>query len=226
MRLKALILVSAFAATAMPAFAQDYGRACQRAQGDSQIGGLIVGSIIGGVLGSQVAASGHRSDGSAVGAVLGGIVGSGVGKDSVNCGPQARYPSGSTYNPNPNYGGPNYNDYGYSPYGSPSYGSNSYGAPAYGYGQAPVNAYPYDQGAYSSPRYADDGWYSQDTSPRSRHRDDLYDRSDRAYVRNDDYAGEDCTDAVQITKLPDGSEVRRPIEVCRDTYYGDWKIRD
>ncbi len=226
MRLKALILVSAFAATAMPAFAQDYGRACQRAQGDSQIGGLIVGSIIGGVLGSQVAASGHRSDGSAVGAVLGGIVGSGVGKDSVNCGPPVRYPSGSSYNPNPNYGGPNYNDYGYSPYGSPSYGSNPYGAPGYGYGQAPINAYPADPGAYSPPRYADDGWRRQDTSPRSGHRDDVYDRSDRDYRRSDDYAGEDCTDAVQITKLPDGSEVRRPIEVCRDTYYGDWKIRD
>jgi len=225
MRLKALILVSAFAATAMPAFAQDYGRACQRAQGDNQIGGLIVGSIIGGVLGSQVAASGHRSDGSAVGAVLGGIVGSGVGKDSVNCGPP-RYPSGSSYNPNPNYGGPNYNDYGYSPYGSPAYGSEPYRTPSYGYGPAPASVYPIDPGAYSSPRYADDGYYRQDGSARDRYRDDVYDRSDRDYRRNDDYGGEDCEDAVQITILPDGSEVRRPIEVCRDTYYGDWKIRD
>ena len=226
MRFKALILVSAFAATAMPAFAQDYGRACQRAQGDSQIGGMIVGTIIGGVLGSQVAASGHRSDGSAVGAVLGGLVGSGVGKDSVNCG-QPRYPSGSSYNPNPNYGGPNYNDYGYSPYGTqPAYGQDPYQGSPYGYAPAPVNTYPADPGAYSPPRYADDGWYRQDSPPRGRHRDDLDGRGDRAYKRNDDYGDEDCTDAVQITKLPDGTEVHRPIEVCRDTYYGDWKIRD
>ncbi len=215
MRLKALILVSAFAATAMPAFAQDYGRACQRAQGDSQIGGLIVGSIIGGVLGSQVAGSGHRSDGSAVGAVLGGLVGSGIGKDSVNCGPPVRYAPGSSYNPNPNYGGPSYNDYGYSPYGSPGYS----------YGPAPVTAYPSSPG-YSPPRYADDDWYPSDTRSQRRHRDDLYAGAGRGNTRSGDYAGQVCDEAVQITKLPDGSEVRRPIEVCRDTYFGDWQITD
>ena len=27
---------------------------------------------------------------------------------------------------------------------------------------------------------------------------------------SDDYSDDDCTDAVQITKLPDGTEVHRP----------------
>ncbi len=215
MRLKALFLVSAIAASAMPAFAQDYGRACQQAQSDNQVGGMILGGILGGVLGSQVAASGHRSDGSAVGAVLGGIVGSGVGKSSVNCGPPVRYAPGSSYNPNPNYGGPAYNDYGYSPYGSQ-------GSP---YSAVPAGSYPSSPG-YSPPRYADDDWYPTDRRPQRGYDDDLYGNPDRDMRRSGDYAGEVCDEAVQVTKLPDGSEVRRPIEVCRDTYYGDWKIKD
>jgi hypothetical protein len=215
MRLKALFLVSAIAASAMPAFAQDYGRGCQQAQNDNQVGGMILGGILGGVLGSQVAASGHRSDGSAVGAVLGGIVGSGVGKSSVNCGPPVRYAPGSTYNPNPNYGGPAYNDYGYSPYGNQ-------GSP---YSPAPVGGYPGSQG-YSAPRYGDDDWYSTDRRPQRGRDDYLYGDGGRDIARSGDFAGEVCDEAVQVTKLPDGSEVRRPIEVCRDTYYGDWKIID
>ena len=221
MRLKALILVSAIAATAMPAFAQDYSRNCQRAQSGNQVGGMVIGSIIGGVLGSNIAANGHRDSGTAVGAVLGGLVGSGIGKDSVNCGPPVRYAPGSTINPNPNYGGPNYNQQGYGDYG---YGS-PYGQPGYGYSPAPVTSYPTSPG-YSPPRYADDDWYRDDRSPRRRPNDDLYGRDGRAYKRSDDYAGRDCSEAVQITRLPDGSEVHRPIEVCRDAYYGDWQIKD
>ena len=48
MRLKALFLVSAIAASAMPAFAQDYGSACRQAQSDNQVGGMILGGILGG----------------------------------------------------------------------------------------------------------------------------------------------------------------------------------
>jgi hypothetical protein len=212
MRFKALILVSAIAATAMPAFAQDYGRNCHQAQSSNQIGGAVIGSIIGGVLGSNVAANGHRDGGTAVGAVLGGIVGSGIGKDSVNCGPNIRYAPGSTVNPNPNYGGPGYNQYGY-------------GQPGYGYGPGPVNSYPASPG-YSPPRYGDDDWYRDDPRSGGYRSDDLYGRDDRAYKRSDDYAGQDCSEAVQITKMPDGSEIRRPIAVCRDAYYGDWQVRD
>lgn len=212
MRFKALILVSAIAATAMPAFAQDYGRNCHQAQSSNQIGGAVIGSIIGGVLGSNVAANGHRDGGTAVGAVLGGLVGSGIGKDSVNCGPNIRYAPGSTINPNPNYGGPSYNQYGY-------------GQPGYSYGPGPVNAYPASPG-YSPPRYGDDDWYHDDPRSDGYRQDDLYGRDDRAYKRSDDYAGQDCSEAVQITKMPDGSEIRRPIAVCRDAYYGDWQVRD
>jgi Glycine zipper 2TM domain len=212
MRFKALILVSAIAATAMPAFAQDYGRNCHQAQSGNQIGGAVIGSIIGGVLGSNVAANGHRDGGTAVGAVLGGLVGSGIGKDSVNCGPNVRYAPGSTVNPNPNYGGPSYNQYGY-------------GQPGYAYGPGPANSYPTSPG-YSPPRYGDDDWYRDDSRSSRQMSDDLYGRDDRAYKRSDDYAGEDCSEAVQITKMPDGSEIRRPIAVCRDAYYGDWQVRD
>lgn len=222
MRFKALTLVSAIAATAMPAFAQDYGRNCHQAQNGNQIGGMIVGSIIGGVLGSNVASNGHRDGGTAVGAVLGGLVGSGIGKDSVNCGPNVRYAPGSTVNPNPNYGGPGYNQHGYRDNG---YGGAPYGQPGYSYGSAPVTSYPASPG-YSPPRYGDDDWYRDDSSPRRSRQDDLYGRDDRAYKRSGDYAGEDCSEAVQITKLPDGSEIRRPIAVCRDAYYGDWQVRD
>jgi len=217
MRFKALVLVSAIAATAMPAFAQDYGRNCQQAQSGNQIGGMIVGSIIGGVLGSNVAANGHRDSGTAVGAVLGGLVGSGIGKDSVHCGPNVRYAPGSMVNPNPNYGGPGYNQYGY--------GDPGYGQPGYSYGPAPVTSYPASPG-YSPPRYGDDDWYRDDSSPRYSRQGDLYGRDDRAYKRSDDYAGQDCSEAVQITKLPDGSQIRKPVAVCRDAYYGDWQVRD
>lgn len=221
MRIKAIVLIAAIAATASPAFAQGYGRSCQQAQKDNQIGGMILGGIVGGVLGSNVAASGHRGDGTAVGAVLGGLVGSGIGKDTVNCGPPVRYAPGSTINPNPNYGGPYYNQQGYNDYGYAS----PYGQPGYGYSPAPVTAYPPSPG-YSAPRYSDDAWYRDDRSPRRQDRDDLYGDDDRAYNRNDDYAGRDCSDAVQITKLPDGSEIRRPVEVCRDAYYGGWQIEN
>lgn len=221
MRLKPLFLVSAIAASAMPAFAQDYGRNCQQAQNGNQIGGLIVGSIIGGVLGSNVAANGHRDGGTAVGAVLGGLVGSGIGKDSVNCGPNVRYAPGSIINPNPNYGGPSYGQYGYGDYGP----SSPYGQPDYSYGSGPVNSYPASPG-YSPPRYGNDDWNRDDSSPQWDRPGDLYGRDDRAYKRSGDYAGQDCSEAVQITRLPDGSEIRKPIAVCRDAYYGDWQIRD
>jgi len=219
MRLKALILLSTLSAAAAPAFAQDYSRNCRQAQSDNQLGGLIVGSIIGGVLGSNVAASGHRDDGTAVGAVLGGLVGSGIGRDSVDCYSQ-RYAPGSTINPNPNYGGPSYYQQGYTDYSYPSPYDRAdlYRAPSR------IAAYP-PAPAYDPPAYDYDRYRSDPTVRRSR-QNDLYGRYDRSYRPNDDYAGEDCSEAVQITRLPDGSEVRRPVEVCREARFGDWQVKD
>lgn len=209
MRIKALLVLTAFAATAlpavMPASAQGGYRArtCVEAQRGNQVGGAILGGLMGGVLGSNVAASGHRGDGTAVGAVLGGLVGQGIGKDTTRCAPPPQtasgygYAPGSTYNPNPAYGGSRYNDYGYNP--------------------APAGVYPYDAG--------DDSRYRDDSS-HDRYRPDLYPRGGSNYSDGDDFAGADCSEATQVTRLPDGSEIHRPIEVCRDAYYGDWRVKD
>lgn len=228
MRIKALLVLSALAASAtamaLPASAQGAVRSCQQAKQDNQVGGMILGGILGGVLGSNAAASGHKGDGTAVGAVLGGMVGSGIGGGSTRCAPPpsgygngyggSGYPSGyGGYNDNPNYGGPYYDGYGGGGY-SPS-----------PYGAAPVDAYPYDPGA---PQYR----YGQDTYGGSGVRSHDSDRyrldPDRrgAYSQGDDYAGTDCSEATQVTRLPDGTEVHRPVEVCRDARYGDWRIKN
>jgi Glycine zipper len=216
MRIKALLVLTALAATALPAMMPASAqsgyrvRSCAEAQQSNQVGGAILGGLIGGVLGSNVAASGHRGDGTAVGAVIGGLVGQGIGKDTTRCAPPPRtvsgygYAPGSTYNPNPAYGGSRYNDYGYDP--------------------APAGVYPYDAG---DPSYVSgDRAYLRDNSTHNRYRSDLYASDRPAYGDDDDFAGSDCSEATQVTRLPDGSEIHRPIEVCRDAYYGDWRVKD
>jgi hypothetical protein len=206
MRLKALFLVTALGAalgsTAMPAAAQAYRDPCRAERGDNQAAGLILGGILGGVLGSNVAASGHRHDGTAVGAVLGGLVGSEIGRGSVNCYPPR--PANAAYPPG--YG------YGQQPY-PPSYRRYS-PAPDYGYYPPPDDRYV----------RSDDEYYRRDMS--SDRNDRLYDDDYDDYIENDDYAGRDCSDATQITRLPDGTEIRRTVDACRDAYYGGWKVRD
>lgn len=226
MRIKALLVLSALAASAtamaLPASAQGVVRSCHQARQDNQVGGMILGGILGGVLGSNVAASGHKGDGTAVGAVLGGLVGSGIGADATRCGPGPSgygsgyggygYPPGSSYDDNPNYGGPYYNGYGGGGYGG--YSPSPYSA-------TPTDIYPADPG---SPQYR----YGR-ASGFGSHNGDSYrlDPDDRgAYSRDNVYAGSDCSEATQVTRMPDGSEIHRPVEVCRDAYYGDWQVKD
>ena len=210
MRIKALLVLSTLAIATLPALMPASAqsgyrvRGCGEAQRDNQVGGAILGGILGGVLGSNVAASGHRGDGTAVGAVLGGLVGQGIGKDTTRCGQPYQPSSGfgavpGTYNPN--YGGSQYNDYGYD--------------------RAPQGIYPYDAGgsAYRS-------GYGGNDSSYDRYRPDLYPSDRSSYNGRDQFAGSDCSEATQVTRLPDGSEVHRPVEVCRDAYYGDWRVRD
>jgi hypothetical protein len=214
MRLKALFLVTALGAalgsTAMPAAAQGYREPCRAERGDNQAAGLILGGILGGVLGSNVAASGHRHDGTAVGAVLGGLVGSEIGRNSVNCrGYYPNQPPNAGYSPAYGYGQQRYpSAYGYG-------GSRGY-SPAPDYGYSPQPDYRYGRG--------DNEYYYRDKS--SRDDDRLYGDDDGDYMRNDDYAGRDCSDATQITRLPDGTEIRRTVDACRDMYYGGWNVRD
>jgi hypothetical protein len=202
MRIKALLVLTALAAAATPAaFAQ--GRSCAEVRQNNQVGGAIVGSILGGVLGSNVAGRGHKSDGTALGAVVGGMIGAGAG-GNVRCAqpPQGYnnygYGAGSDYNQNPNYGGRYYDP-----------------APS-GYGYSP---------GYSSGRYGSEPYYA-DNLPHDGYRPDLARDDRRNYKRNDDFAGSECRDSIQVTRLPDGSEIRRPVEVCRDSYYGEWQVVD
>ena len=216
MRLKALLLVAAIGVTALPATAQSYRDPCRDQRGDNQAAGLILGGILGGVLGSNIAASGHRHDGTALGAVLGGVVGSEIGRGSVDCN-RSYYGRGQSYPPPPH-------DYGYSGY--PSYPS-PYRSPR-GYSPAPDYGY-YPQPEYRDRdyRYDDYGYegHSRDSTPHKKYSGDVYAYGSRDYI-GDDYAGRDCSDAVQITRLPDGSEIRRTVDACRNAYYGGWKVED
>ena len=211
MRLKALVLVAAIGASALPATAQSYRDPCRDQRGDNQAAGLILGGLLGGVLGSNVAASGHRHDGTALGAVLGGVVGSEIGRGSVNCNSRSYAPA--PYATYPGQGEP----YGYSGY--PSYPS-AYGT-SRGYERVP------DYGYYPEPDYRDRdyGYGDRDYEPHSKRDRDVYAYGARDYI-NEDYAGRDCSDATQITRLPDGTEIRRTVDACRDAYYGGWKVED
>jgi hypothetical protein len=205
MRFKALLLITALAATALPASAQSYRDPCRDQRGSNQAAGLVLGGILGGVLGSNVAASGHRHDGTALGAVLGGVVGSEIGRGSVDCRPVT-------------YGSPQ------QPYYSPSPYNPYNNQPAYG--ASPGYYPPADYGNYPERGYGDrsqDVYHEKDYGRQGRR---LYGRDSEDYRYNEDYAGRDCEEATQITRLPDGTKVVRPVEACRDAYYGDWRVED
>ena len=217
MRLKAILLVTAIGMTTLPAAAQGNRDDCRSDRRDNTAGGAILGAVLGGVLGSNVAASGHRHDGTALGAVLGGVVGSQVGRGSTNCDQRYYGPSGQ------------YSGRGYPPYG-PDYRGPEPGYPSYpsDYREQPAIYPPSDYGGYAEPDYR----YGTDASERrsyGRHQNrsrELYPRGNDTYNDEDDYAGRDCSEAIQTTRLPDGAELSRPVEVCRDAYYGGWKVRD
>jgi hypothetical protein len=213
MRIKALLLVTALGASALPASAQAYNQDCRDRQ-ENRAGGAILGAIVGGVLGSNVAARGHRGDGTAVGGLLGGVIGSEIGRGATRC--------PTTYG---SVGQPNY------PVNS--YPANTYPAqPPYPQSYPDAGAYPpppADYGYYPDDRYANDTRYRDEDYGRGKvsgkHR--KLDADDRyTHNRNGEYAGRDCDDAIQITRLPDGTEIRRPVEACRNSYYGDWHVRD
>jgi hypothetical protein len=104
--------------------------------------------------------------------------------------------------------------------------------PRYGAAPYPANAAPYpDELAGAPGSYADD--YPPDAdvydrgSARLRHRHDrVYAGGADTYKYQDDYAGRDCTTVSQVTKLPDGSSIRKPVEVCREAHYGNWEVQN
>lgn len=95
----------------------------------------------------------------------------------------------------------------------------------YGY----VNDRRYDD------RYSQDDFYTNEYYPDVQYSGEAY---GRGVGWNDELAGgphdaynpryrdeRDCREAIQITRLPDGREIRRSVETCRSGY-GDWQIRD
>ena len=150
----------------------------------------------------------NQVGGAIVGSILGGVLGSNVAAkghkhDGTALGAVVGGMIGAGAGGNVRCAPP-VQGYSYNPnYGGQSYGQQAYGQPNYGYSR------------YEDDPYLDGG----------RRYDDLY-RSDRSAYKSDAYAGSDCTESVQVTRLPDGSEIRRPVHVCRDAYYGDWQVRD
>jgi hypothetical protein len=62
---------------------------------------------------------------------------------------------------------------------------------------------------------------------RLRHRHSrLYAGDTDTYKYQDDFAGRDCTTVSQVTRLPDGSSIKKPVEVCREARYGDWEVQN
>ena len=204
MRLKlALFALTALSATtlSLPASAQTYrgyDDGCQVQRKNNQAAGAVLGAVIGGVLGSNIAGHGHRGDGTAVGAGLGALTGAAAGSSTTCAPPPTRY------------------GYGATPY--------------------PANADPYpdDNGALAgAPQFSPDDYppdgsvYENRGSARLRHRHArVYAGDADTYRYQDEYAGRDCTTVSQVTKLPDGSSIQKPVEVCREARYGGWEVQN
>lgn len=65
--------------------------------------------------------------------------------------------------------------------------------------------------------------------PARRIEDPRYDqrRYDDGPASGDyDFASRQCQKVYRITILPDGTEIREPVEACRDAYYGDWDVAE
>jgi hypothetical protein len=207
MRLKLLALSAIVAATALPATAQVYSDACGDVRGGRQAAGAVLGAIAGGLVGNGVAASKNRDEGALLGAVVGAVAGTQIGRAGVNCSPQVygaapSYPVTSYGRSDPYYRGEN-SSYQYNTY---PYGSGD----QYWRGGA-----DYDRG------YDVRGNHSQRKPYKHLER-----RSGYEYDRDDDFAGRECAGAKQITRLPDGTEIHKPVEACRVARYGDWHVED
>lgn len=213
MRIKLACLTFAAASMsvlALPASAQQsYLANCNKVKNDRQAMGAVLGGLAGGLIGNQSAGRGARDEGTALGLVVGGLVGSQIAKGDVQC-------------PSNVYTAPNY---GYDPYAD-QYAQDRYNS---------TYSQPYSSG-YG--QYGDEyGYYGDDSrypapSGRTKHHRKYSDYSNyqlaggRRDSYNNDYAGRECADAKQITRLPDGTEIHRPVEACREAYYGDWSVED
>jgi hypothetical protein len=98
-----------------------------------------------------------------------------------------------------------------------------------------------DRYNYVTDRDYDDRYYRDRAYTDEYYRGDEY--RGETYGRNADWGGElaggpdgpynpgyrderFCTTAISVTRLPDGREIRRPVETCRSGGYGDWDDRN
>lgn len=58
---------------------------CQRDAGNRGVVGALIGGASGATIGSQMAASGHRTDGSLLGGVVGALAGAAIGHNTAGC---------------------------------------------------------------------------------------------------------------------------------------------
>jgi len=151
--LAAVAGVMAISATAT-AQAQPYGGSytstydsCQRQANERGVGGALLGGGLGAVMGSQVSASGHRTDGSVLGGIVGAIAGAAIGHKTAACN-------------------------GYAPgYGSGGYASSGYAAPrARAYADVPPPPPPPPPRAAYNERGYDDSYAYGYGGRRDRYR--------------------------------------------------------
>jgi uncharacterized protein YcfJ len=216
---------------AMPATAQNYSETCGKVRDQRQLAGAVLGGIIGGVTGHEVAGRGVRNEGAVLGSLVGALAGGAIGRNSEDCRnpglrpdlrseqvytdyrslPQNQSGRADTYG---------YSGDGYSPYeggvvhhGDDPYLDSGRGVGEYGVTYGSLGKYP-------------QGYGRREDFARERDRSGVDRRRRETYYSRDAYAGRECADAEQVTRLPDGREIYRPVEACRDAWYGDWKVRD
>lgn len=204
---------------------------CLRQKKDDKMAGAVVGAIAGGLLGAAIGGElepdngyhryrgyrghrgygyGHRRHhrrgyyhspgddgaeiaGGLIGALAGAAIGSELASGSTDC---ARTYSHGTYHGSRNYGAGDV----YAPTRSPT-------GPAWENPQRQQSSgAPYPQPA-SAPAYPD---YREQP-------DDLYGAPEPEPYQNE------CTSVNRETRLPDGSVIREPVEVCR-TDDGRWQV--
>lgn len=211
--LASLCTLALAAATTQTAAAQGYDP-CGRLNQDRSTAGAVVGGLIGGAIGNGVASRGTRDEGTAIGALLGAAIGAGIGGKSTNCDTSSSF-LGQSYGQNYGQG------YGYSQFGHDAHGYDPYGYNSYGSGSVLAGGPGY-RGYDYGPRYVG--------HPAPNPRDRNLNRGWTDY-RNDGFASgygtgpAQCETVTRITRLPDGRELREPVQACREPVYTDWEVR-
>jgi hypothetical protein len=156
----------------------------------------VAGAVIGGILGGVLGSNVAGRGVRDEGTALGAVVGAVAGSE-MGRGSQNCDSYSNIYPPAP----------AYPVYGSGPYGDELYGAPA------PRPGHYYEPHHETYGRNVDDRY-------------DLAGYDTGSYIDPSDYAGRECAGAKQITRLPDGTEIHKPVEACRRAYYGEWEVED